>query len=66
MINVNELYLEVKNKWNSLYPIYFDSNKTIAEGIFFFIRIKVEDCPKIYVSKTPKYNNSPWQWGHYS
>ncbi len=32
MINANELYLEVKNKWKSLYPIYFDSTKTIAEG----------------------------------
>jgi hypothetical protein len=32
MINVNELYLEVKGKWKSLYPIYFDSTKTIAEG----------------------------------
>jgi hypothetical protein len=29
---MNELYLEVKGKWNSLYPIYFDSSKTIQEG----------------------------------
>lgn len=31
MIN-NQLYLEVKGKWKSVYPIYFDSTKTIAEG----------------------------------
>lgn len=35
MINMNELYLEVKNKWKSLYPIYFDQSKTIQEGIHF-------------------------------
>ncbi len=32
MINMNELYLEVKGKWKSLYPIYFDATKTIKEG----------------------------------
>lgn len=31
MIN-NELYIEVKNKWKSLYPIYFNSTKTLQEG----------------------------------
>jgi hypothetical protein len=33
MMNVNEmLYHEVKGKWNSLYPIYFDKSKTVKEG----------------------------------
>jgi hypothetical protein len=40
MINMNELYMEVKGKWKSLYPIYFDSNKSIAEGIFLFLNRK--------------------------
>lgn len=31
MMNVNEqLYMEVKGKWNSLYPVYFDRTKSIA------------------------------------
>jgi len=28
MINMNELYLEVKGKWKSLYPVYFDASKS--------------------------------------
>lgn len=31
MVN-NELYLEVKRKWRSIYPIYFDSSKTLQQG----------------------------------
>jgi len=27
-MNMNELYLEVKGKWKSLYPVYFDASKT--------------------------------------
>jgi len=30
--NAEEMYREVKGKWNTLYPIYFNSNKSIAEG----------------------------------
>lgn len=32
MMNMNELYLEVKGKWKSLYPIYFDATKTVKQG----------------------------------
>lgn len=32
MINTEQLYQEVKRVWKSVYPIYFDSTKTIAEG----------------------------------
>lgn len=28
MVN-NELYMEVKGKWKSVYPIYFDASKSI-------------------------------------
>jgi hypothetical protein len=38
MINMNELYLEVKGKWKSLYPIYFDATKTIKEGSILLIQ----------------------------
>lgn len=31
MIN-NELYLEVKGKWKSIYPVYFDASKTLQQG----------------------------------
>lgn len=31
MVN-NELYMEVKHKWRSIYPIYFDSSKTLQQG----------------------------------
>lgn len=30
MINMEELYREVKGRWNSLYPIYFNLNKSIS------------------------------------
>jgi hypothetical protein len=32
MMNMNELYLEVKGKWKSLYPIYFDATKSYKQG----------------------------------
>lgn len=64
MINVNELYLEVKGKWKSIYPIYFDSTKTIAEGINL-CKLKEEDFPKVYALKTQKYSKLQWRWVHY-
>ena len=40
MMNVNEmLYHEVKGKWNSLYPVYFDKTKTVKEGNYPFIEV---------------------------
>ena len=30
--NAEELYREVKKKWVSIYPAYFDSTKSITEG----------------------------------
>jgi hypothetical protein len=32
MINLDQIYREVKGKWKSLYPAYFNSNKSISEG----------------------------------
>lgn len=46
---MNELYLEVKNKWKSLYPIYFDASKTIQEGILYMT--KDADYPSSFASK---------------
>ena len=40
MVN-NELYMEVKGKWKSVYPIYFDASKTIAEGTLPFMKAVV-------------------------
>lgn len=32
LINAEELYREVKKKWASIYPAYFDKTKSISEG----------------------------------
>ena len=34
-MNTEELYREIKNVWQSVYPIYFDSSKTIAQGFHY-------------------------------
>jgi len=54
MVN-NELYMEVKHKWRSIYPIYFDSSKTLQQGTTS--PTQVDDCPKINVSKNPLSSN---------
>ena len=56
MIN-HELYLEVKNKWKSLYPIYFDASKTIQEGTAQ--NTQAEGSPSINASKIRPLKKSP-------
>lgn len=51
MMNMNELYLEVKGKWKSLYPIYFDATKTIQQGKSR--DIKDADCRSPCASRNP-------------
>ena len=33
--NMEQFYREIKGKWNTIYPNYFNSNKSIAEGMYF-------------------------------
>ena len=55
MVN-NELYMEIKHKWRSIYPIYFDSSKTIQQGTT--PHTQAEDSPKISASNNPPSSNS--------
>lgn len=56
MIN-QELYLEVKNKWKSVYPIYFDASKTIQEGNTH--NTQAGGYRSTSASKTPRSKKSP-------
>ena len=42
----NEMYLEIKGKWKSLYPIYFDSSKTIQQGIYVVMKAGGSPWPR--------------------
>lgn len=57
MMNMNELYLEVKGKWKSLYPIYFDASKTVKQGNSQLTQ--AADCPSKCASKSPPWKNWP-------
>lgn len=42
MIGQEEFYMEIRKKWKSLYPAYFDKSKSIAEGNH--LGTKVDEC----------------------
>lgn len=58
-MNMNELYLEVKGKWKSLYPIYFDATKSIKQGTSPPTQAAV--YPSSSASKSPPSKNWPAQ-----
>lgn len=47
-INAEELYREVKKKWVSIYPAYFDSTKSIAEGTLTAALRKTDQQKSMY------------------
>lgn len=58
MVN-NELYMEVKHKWRSIYPIYFDSSKTLQQGKVLLTQ--AEDFQRTNAWKNPHFSNSSEQ-----
>ena len=37
--NMEQFYREIKGKWNTIYPNYFNSNKSIAEGMYLYMQV---------------------------
>ena len=58
MISQEEFYMEVKKKWKSLYPAYFDKTKTIAQGTT--TPTQVEKSQDLWQSTVPLCKKSSW------